>query len=97
MQKNHLINDAIPLSGDKSSGKKFTFFIPVYNGGSYLQQCVQSILAQTCQDFNITVLDDCSTDCSLHWLTGLCNPSITVIPATQHLGIERTCVFLGVN
>src|SRR5687768_4023193 len=39
--------------------------IPNYNHGSYLKQRINSILNQTFQDFEIILLDDCSTDNSV--------------------------------
>lgn len=36
--------------------------IPNYNHAPFLQQRIDSILAQTFQDFEIIILDDCSTD-----------------------------------
>lgn len=36
-----------------------------YNYGAFLPQCLDSILAQTFQDFEVIVIDDCSTDNSL--------------------------------
>ena len=35
-----------------------TVFIPVYNRGRYLAQAVDSMLAQTYQDFEVLMLDD---------------------------------------
>jgi glycosyltransferase involved in cell wall biosynthesis len=34
----------------------------MYNGEEYLRQCIDSILAQTYTDFELLLLDDCSTD-----------------------------------
>lgn len=39
--------------------------IPVYNVEDYLHDCINSILNQTFQDFEIICVDDCSTDSSL--------------------------------
>ena len=39
--------------------------IPLYNAEKYLNDCLDSILAQTFQDFEVIVVDDCSTDNSV--------------------------------
>ncbi len=44
--------------------------IPNYNHAPYLSQRIESVLAQTCQDFEIILLDDCSTDDSRTVLEG---------------------------
>ena len=36
--------------------------LPVYNVENYIKECMDSILNQTFQDFEILVIDDCSTD-----------------------------------
>ena len=39
-----------------------TAVVSVYNVGQYLPKCVDSLLGQTCQDFEIIIVDDGSTD-----------------------------------
>ena len=36
--------------------------IPMYNAEKYIGECLDSILAQTFKDFEVIVVDDCSTD-----------------------------------
>ena len=44
---------------------KVSIIIPMYNAEKYIGECLDSILAQTFQDFEVIVVDDCSTDNSL--------------------------------
>lgn len=39
--------------------------LPVYNGEKYLRESIKSILAQTYSDFELVVVNDCSTDSSV--------------------------------
>jgi len=39
---------------------------PVYNGEKYLAECIESILAQTYQNWEYVIVNNCSTDGSLH-------------------------------
>ncbi len=41
---------------------KFSIIVPVYNVEKYLPQCVESILAQTFNDFELVLVDDGSPD-----------------------------------
>jgi glycosyltransferase involved in cell wall biosynthesis len=41
---------------------QITVIIPNYNHAPYLEQRIESVLNQTLQDFEIIILDDCSTD-----------------------------------
>lgn len=39
-----------------------TFFIPVYNAASFISNTLQIFKMQTCQNFEVIFIDDCSTD-----------------------------------
>ena len=40
----------------------FSIIIPIYNSEKYLRQCIDSILAQTCSDFEVILVNDGSKD-----------------------------------
>jgi glycosyltransferase involved in cell wall biosynthesis len=44
---------------------KISCIIPVHNGGEYLAGAIESILSQTYRNFELLLVDDGSTDCSL--------------------------------
>ena len=41
-----------------------TLLVPNYNNGPYLAECLDSLLAQTCERWRCIILDDASTDAS---------------------------------
>ena len=44
---------------------KISVFITSYNYGEYIEQAIQSVLAQTYQDFEVIIIDNASTDNSI--------------------------------
>ncbi len=68
---------------------KYSIILPVRNGGNHLKECVASIIAQTCTNFNLHVLDNCSTDGTSEWLQSLTDERIIYIPSTVPLSIEE--------
>ena len=41
---------------------KFTICMPVYNGGSVIGQTLKSILSQSFENYEIVIVDNCSSD-----------------------------------
>ena len=46
----------------KKNFPAISIVIPMYNTEKYVAECLDSIFAQTFQDFEVIIVDDCSTD-----------------------------------
>lgn len=58
---------------------KLTVLMPVYNGSSYLREAIDSILAQTFEDFELLIVDDGSTDGSADIVVTYNDPRIRLV------------------
>lgn len=56
-----------------------TVIIPAYNQGHYLAQAIESVLAQTYDDFEIVVVDDGSTDDTAQIAQGFDDPRLRYV------------------
>ncbi len=60
--------------------------IPVYNGERFLRQTIESILAQTFTDFELILVDDCSSDRSAAIIQSYNDPRIRFFVNDKNLG-----------
>jgi glycosyltransferase involved in cell wall biosynthesis len=62
--------------------------VPCYNYGRYLDQCVDSVLAQEKVDVNVLIIDDCSTDNTAERCSALCERDrrVRVIRHMKNMG-----------
>lgn len=61
------LNNKVQLLEKANCGLRshaISVIIPLYNAEKYLGECLDSLLAQTFQDFELILVDDCSTDSS---------------------------------
>lgn len=73
---------------EKCNNKIFpviSIIIPIYNAEKYINQCIQSILNQTFQNFEIICIDDCSTDKSLEIVQSFSDQRIKIIKNKSNL------------
>ena len=64
--------------------------IGTYNGEKYLDLAIESLLNQTFRDFELIVIDDCSTDDTLKVLEEIKDGRMRVIRNHRNLGIPGT-------
>lgn len=58
---------------------KVSVILPTYNASQYLENAIQSILAQTFDDFELIIIDDGSTDQTPEILARQVDPRITIM------------------
>lgn len=65
---------------------------PVYNGETYLRECIESVIEQTYQAWRYVIVNNCSTDGSLAIAEDYArrDSRITVINATEHLPVQQS-------
>ena len=62
----------------------FSVIVPNYNHASFLAERIETILAQTFTDFELILLDDCSTDESVKILEKYCDhPKVSCIVVNE--------------
>jgi len=68
---------------------KFSIILPVRNGGEYVKECINSILAQSYMGFELLVFDNNSSDGTLEWLNSIDDKRVKVYPSATSLTIEE--------
>ncbi len=65
-----------------------TVLLPVYNGERYLQETIQSLLAQTYTNFELLIVDDGSTDSSLEIIESFADDRIKILKNKERLKLS---------
>jgi len=66
---------------------KVSVIVPCFNHGAFLEEAVDSVFAQTCQDFEIIVVDDGSTDPATQRLFARFRRPRTQVLRSEHRGV----------
>lgn len=72
------------------SGVGVSVIMPVYNGERYLPEAIHSILDQTFKNFELLIVNDCSTDNSERVLRTFTDQRIRIITNKRNLGLVET-------
>ena len=69
---------------------KISVLLPVFNGGRFLKESIESILTQTYTDFEILIIDDGSKDDSLDIINNFNDKKIRIIQNKKNVGLIGT-------
>lgn len=72
------------------TGPIVTVLMPVYNGGEYLKLSIESILSQTYNDFELLIINDCSTDNSMEVVRSFNDARIVVHSNPVNMGQTKS-------
>lgn len=67
-----------------------SIIMPNYNSEEYIKETVESVIAQTYENWELIIVDDCSTDRSLEVVASLNDPRIRVISNESNSGAAVT-------
>lgn len=70
-----------------STPPKVSVCMPVYNGGDYIADSIQSVLTQTYNNFNLIVCDNCSTDNTEEIIRNFKDPRLIYMRNKKNLGL----------
>jgi glycosyltransferase involved in cell wall biosynthesis len=65
-----MLSELLSMEMDVQTQPLVSVVTPVYNGEKYLAECIESILAQTYQNWEYIIVNNCSTDRSLEIAQG---------------------------
>jgi glycosyltransferase involved in cell wall biosynthesis len=60
---------------------------PVYNGLPYIKECIESVLSQDYEDWEMIITDNCSTDGTVDYLKTIRDSRIKIFYQEENLGI----------
>ncbi len=77
------------VSDERTGGRRprVSVLMTTYNGARTIGESIASVLAQSFADFELVVVDDCSTDATPALLAAIADPRIRVIRNARNLGI----------
>lgn len=67
-----------------------SIIMPSWNTGKYISESIQSVLAQTYTNWELIIVDDCSTDNTDEVIANFCDKRIRYLKNTQNSGAALT-------
>ena len=75
------------LEAEEKAPVRVSVCIPTYNGAVFLAEAIKSVLDQSLSDFELLIVDDCSTDATLEIARSFTDSRIRIHRNEERLGI----------
>src|ERR1700733_5880950 len=79
-----------PLADPHHRAPRVSVIMATYNGSRFIRQSINSILAQTLQDFELIITDDCSSDSTNAILNSIDDPRVKILSNSANLGVVKS-------
>jgi len=76
--------------------KDISIILPTHNGGSYIKQSIESVLKQTYSNFELTIINDGSSDNTEEIIKLFSDDRIKYVKNKKNLGLQKT-LNIGIN
>jgi glycosyltransferase involved in cell wall biosynthesis len=67
--------------------------LPIYNCKNYISECIDSVLNQTYKNFELIIIDDCSTDGTYELVSSIKTPKIKLFKKEKNTGYTNSLNF----
>lgn len=68
---------------------RVTVLMPTYNVAPYVREAIDSVLQQTYHDFELLIIDDCSTDNTVEVVRNIDDPRIHIVQNEKNVGLAE--------
>lgn len=76
-----------PAAGLRTPAPRFSVILNIYNGDEFVAEAIDSVIAQSCSDWELIIWDDCSSDRSGEICRAYCSPRIHYFRSSQNTGV----------
>lgn len=80
----------LAIMSESSTPPLVSVLLPAFNHADYVRAAVESVLAQTCRDIELVVIDDASTDATWTVLQSFADPRLRLLRHEVNLGSHAT-------
>lgn len=75
---------------EQAAAPVVSVILPAYNAEKFIKEAISSVVQQTLRDWELLVIDDCSSDATYDLAREITNPRIRVLKNEENIGVAAT-------